>query len=267
MAKVDDNLVRYYQEELNYLRLSGQEFAKQYPKVARRLELSDKESPDPHVERLLESFAFLTAKLSKAIEDRFPQTAQSLLSVLYPHLINPVPAMGIAKMQIDEAQIPPAKGKILPKGTKLLARSVEDVQCRFQTVYDMHLWPVEISAVELVPKDAFKFTFTPKNHWFLKITLNAKTAAFLATELDDLLVHITGDWAKSNLIYEALFSEFTDQIYMTTDAATTCVGGVMLEPVGYKREELALPVPEYSLHHYALFQEYFHFGKNFYISG
>ncbi len=36
-----------------------------------------------------------------------------------------------------------------------------------------------------------------------------------------------------------------------------------LEAVGYKREELALPVPDYSLHHYALFQEYFHFREKF----
>ncbi|MEI6628708.1 MAG: type VI secretion system baseplate subunit TssF, partial [Alphaproteobacteria bacterium] len=174
MANVDDNLVRYYQDELSYLRQSGQEFAKQYPKIARRLELSDSESPDPHVERLLESFAFLTARLSKAIDDRFPQTAQALLSVLYPHLINPIPAMAIAKLQVDDTQIPPAKGYLLPKDTKLLARSIESVQCRFKTVYDIHLWPVEITAVDLVQKDSFQFATDPQNYWFLKITLNAK---------------------------------------------------------------------------------------------
>ncbi len=263
MAKVDDNLVRYYQEELNYLRLSGQEFAKQYPKIARRLELSDSESPDPHVERLLESFAFLTAKLSKAIDDRFPQTAQALLSVLYPHLINPIPAMAIAKLQVDDTQIPPNKGFLLSKNTKLLARSIESVQCRFKTVYDIHLWPIEITAVDLVPKDAFKFPTTPQNHWFLKITLNAKSAEFAATDFDDLLVHIASDWVQANLIYESLFCEYTDQVYITTDATTTAIGGAALEPVGYKRDELAMPVPQYSLHHYALFQEYFHFGEKF----
>ncbi len=263
MAKVDDSLVRYYQEELSYLRLSGQEFAKLYPKIARRLELSENESPDPHVERLLESFAFLTAKLSKAIDDRFPQSAQALLSVLYPHLINPIPAMAIAKLTLDSSQIPPDQGYHLAKGTKLLARSVEDVQCRFQTVYDIRLWPVEITAVDLVPKDAFKFPTPPANHWFLKISLTAKAVPFAATKFDDLLVHIASDWVKANLIYEALFCEYTDQIYVTTDEDTTAIGGASLEPVGYTRDELALPVPQYSLHHYALFQEYFHFSEKF----
>ncbi len=263
MANVDDNLVRYYQDELSYLRQSGQEFAKQYPKIARRLELSDNESPDPHVERLLESFAFLTARLSKAIDDRFPQTAQALLSVLYPHLINPIPAMAIAKLQVDDTQIPPAKGYLLPKDTKLLARSIESVQCRFKTVYDIHLWPIEIAAVDLVPKDSFQFATDPQNYWFLKITLNAKAAPFSATSFDNLLVHIASDWAQANLLYEALFSEYQNQVYVTTDTTTPAIGGGALEPVGYKRDELAMPVPQYSLHHYALFQEYFHFGEKF----
>jgi type VI secretion system protein ImpG len=214
MAKVDDSLVRYYQEELNYLRLSGQEFSKQYPKIARRLELTDDESPDPHVERLLESFAFLTARLSRAIDDRFPQTAHALLSVLYPHLINPVPAMAIAKLQVDVNQTPPDKGHFLPKGTKLLARSVEDVQCRFRTVYDTHLWPISIESVDLVSKDAFTFASTPQNHWFLKITLASKTAPFSAMALDDVLAHISCNWVKANLLHEALFSEYTDQVYV-----------------------------------------------------
>lgn len=263
MAKVDDSLVRYYQEELNYLRLSGKEFSKQYPKIARRLELSDGESPDPHVERLLESFAFLTARLSRAIDDRFPQTAHALLSVLYPHLINPIPAMAIAKLQIDTSQVPPDKGQLFPKGTKLLARSVEDVQCRFRTVYDLHLWPISIQSIDLVPKDAFTFANTIQNHWFLKITLASKDAPFSVMALNDLLVHISCDWVKANLLYEALFSEYTDQVYVTTDDKTPAVGGCTLEEVGYKRDELALPVPAYSLHHYALFQEYFHFSEKF----
>lgn len=263
MAKVDDSLVRYYQEELNYLRLSGKEFSKQYPKIARRLELADGESPDPHVERLLESFAFLTARLSRAIDDRFPQTAQALLSVLYPHLINPIPAMAIAKLQIDGSQVPPDKGHPLPKGTKLLARSIEDVQCRFQTVYDLHLWPIEIQSVGLVSKDTFIFDKPLQNHWFLKITLSSKAAPFSTMSLNDLLVHISCDWVKANLLYEALFCEYTDQVYVTTDTETPPISGCTLEPVGYKRDELALPVPDYSLHHYALFQEYFHFNEKF----
>lgn len=263
MAKVDDSLVRYYQEELDYLRQSGLEFSRQYPKIARRLEISDKESPDPHVERLLESFAFLTARLSRAIDDQFPQAAHALLGVLYPHLVNPVPAMAIGKLQPDANQIPPDKGYILPKGTNFLANSAEGVHCSFQTVYNINLWALAIDSVELVQKDAFKFTNSPQNHWFLKITLTSNSAPFSAMAVDDLLLHISCDWAKANSIYENTLSEYTDQLYLTSHREYPCVGGGCLEAVGYKRDELALPAPDYSLHHYALFQEYFHFGEKF----
>jgi type VI secretion system protein ImpG len=171
--------------------------------------------------------------------------------------------MAIAKLQVDVNQTPPDKGHFLPKGTKLLARSVEDVQCRFRTVYDMHLWPISIESVDLVSKDAFTFASPPQNHWFLKITLASKTAPFSAMALDDVLAHVSCNWVKANLLHEALFSEYTDQVYVTTDEQTPAVGGCDLETVGYKREELALPVPDYSLHHYALFQEYFHFREKF----
>jgi len=263
MAKVDDSLVRYYQEELDYLRSSGKEFAKQYPKIARRLELTDGESPDPQVERLLESFAFLTGRLSRAIDDRFPQTAQALLSVLYPHLVNPIPAMAIAKLHVDHSQIPADKGYYLEKGTKLLAHSVEDVQCQFQTVYNTHLWPLNIQKVELVARDAFTFEHSPQHHWLLKMTIHSKNSPIKAMNVDNLLVHISCNWIKANLFYEALFSECAGKLYVATDEKITAVEACTLEPVGYKRDELPLPVPDYSLHHYALFQEYFHFSEKF----
>ena len=58
-----EELLEYYRRELTYLRRRGADFAERYPKVAGRLEIGLDECPDPHVERLLEAFAFLTARL------------------------------------------------------------------------------------------------------------------------------------------------------------------------------------------------------------
>ena len=60
-----ENLLEFYSRELTYLRKAGGEFAKSYPKVAQRLELAGGSSADPQVERLLESFAFLTARVQR----------------------------------------------------------------------------------------------------------------------------------------------------------------------------------------------------------
>lgn len=261
MAKVDDSLVSYYQEELRYLRNSGAEFAKIYPKVARRLEFDSSESPDPHVERLLESFAFLTARISKAIDDRFPQSAHALLSVLYPHLINPLPSMAIASLQIDASQISADKGANLPKGTNLLARSIEGVQCHFKTVYNTALWPISLQSAELVDKESYSFNQSVEGSWCLAITLKAND--FKVMNLDELVLHLPGDITRANTLYETLLCENSGEIFLTTDQKKQCVGGISLEPVGFERDELSLPLPQHSLHHYLLLQEYFHFKEKF----
>jgi len=80
-------LFDYYQRELNYLRYQGSRFATQYPKIAQRLDFGAVESSDPHVERLLESFSYLTARLQRDIDDQFPRIAAAMLEVLYPHFI------------------------------------------------------------------------------------------------------------------------------------------------------------------------------------
>src|ERR1700730_10190265 len=96
-----EDLLQYFNRELSYLRKAGVEFAKRYPKIANRLELSSGQSADPHVERLIESFAFLTARIQHDIESEFPEITSAMLGVLYPQLLNPVPSMATAHFQVD----------------------------------------------------------------------------------------------------------------------------------------------------------------------
>lgn len=265
MAKVDDSLVSYYQEEMQYLRNSGAEFAKNYPKIARRLELDANESPDPHVERLLESFAFLTARLSKTIDDRFPKTAHALLSILYPHLINPLPSVTIANLQVDSSQVPPDKGSVLPRDTKLLAKSLEGVQCGFKTVYNTELRPILVKSAELNAKEYFKFPKSVNASHCLSITISSKDIDFSKTDLDHLTFYLPESATSANAIYEALICENDGEIYLTTNNNITCIGGITISPMGFDRNELTLPMPEHSLHHYLLIQEYFHCIEKFFF--
>ena len=88
-----DALLRHYKTELSYLRRMGSAFAARYPKLAARLELSPHGCTDPHVERLIESFALLTARIQQQLESRDPEIPSALLGVLYPHLVNPLPSL------------------------------------------------------------------------------------------------------------------------------------------------------------------------------
>src|ERR1700704_2344637 len=102
-----DDLLLYYERELDYLRKSAANFAEKYPKVASRLVLEPTKCEDPHVERLLEAFAFLAARVHLKIDDEFPEITEALLTVVYPQLIRPIPSMSIAEFEPD-----PEKGKM-----------------------------------------------------------------------------------------------------------------------------------------------------------
>ena len=94
-----DDLLFYYEQELAYLRRMGAAFAEKYPKVASRLLLEPTKCEDPHVERLIESFALLAGRIHHKIDDEFPEVTESLLNVLYPHYLRPIPTMSVAQFR------------------------------------------------------------------------------------------------------------------------------------------------------------------------
>ena len=79
---MDRRLLSHYDRELAYLRELGAEFAQEYPKVAGQLGLSSAACSDPHVERLLEGFAFLAARVQLAIDAEFPRFTEQLLDLI-----------------------------------------------------------------------------------------------------------------------------------------------------------------------------------------
>ena len=87
---------KYYQDELQFLRELGEEFAKANPSAAHYLSTT---SRDPDVERMLEGFAFLSARVRQKLEDEFPELAHSLMRLLWPHYLRPVPSMAILEFQ------------------------------------------------------------------------------------------------------------------------------------------------------------------------
>lgn len=222
MIKNDhDPFLPYYHRELSYLRKAGKVFAEHHPKIARRLDLSDGESPDPHVERLLESFAFLTARLSQEIDDRLPQLASALLSVLYPHLTAPIPSVAIC--QFNAA---PGKGKMtsgfdIPRQTSVFSHADEGITCRFQTVYPVTLWPISVVSADVVPADAYSSKNGVKNtSSYLRLKLKSHGLSFSDLQCHKLVFHLNGDPATKFALYEGLFSQSFPQVLCSDDGQT-----------------------------------------------
>ena len=140
------DLLPHYERELAYLRRYGREFAERYPKIASRLQLSADGSQDPHVERLIEAFALLGARISKRIEDDYPEFTDALLDVLYPHYLRPFPSCSIAHFDLGPAASKLSGPVRIARGTPLQSRPIRGVNCRFRTAYDVVLTPLAVRA-------------------------------------------------------------------------------------------------------------------------
>lgn len=139
-----DELLGYYERELIFLRRMGGDFAKKYPKIAARLFLDEEKVEDPHVERMIEAFAYLTARVSLKLDDELPEVTESFLNVLYPHYLVPIPSMAISQFTYGSPKDKVTTAQKIESGAKMYSRPVDGTPCRFQTCYDVNLLPLEV---------------------------------------------------------------------------------------------------------------------------
>ena len=146
---MDPGLLRRYNEELAHLREVGVEFARQFPKIAARLSLDGMEVADPYVERLLEGFAFMAARVQLKLEAEYPRFIQHLLEAVYPNALAPVPSMLVARFVPDLADPNLARGAVLPRGSALSSEPRGlPTRCEFRTAHEVRVWPLEIVAAQ-----------------------------------------------------------------------------------------------------------------------
>src|SRR3954470_326409 len=139
-------LLSYYNRELSYLRELGGEFARQFPKIAGRLGLDSFECADPYVERLLEGFAFLAARVQLKIDAEFPRFTENLLQMVYPHYLAPTPSMAIVQFTPSHRQGTLSEGFAIPRGTSLRSNvgQGEQTPCIYRTAHEISLLPLSL---------------------------------------------------------------------------------------------------------------------------
>ncbi|OQX27602.1 MAG: hypothetical protein BWK80_04385 [Desulfobacteraceae bacterium IS3] len=254
-----EHLLEYYQRELTYLRRRGSEFAKQYPKVAGRLELGMDGSPDPHIERMLESFAFLTARIQYNLESEFPLLSTALLGVLYPQFLNPVPSMSVARFELDPTQVKLTSAYLIPKHTSLKTRQNE---CRFRTSYPVELWPMEVGAAEFMSPDKFDFIKDGVST-VLRLHIVSQGEAFSNLLIPRLRFYLNGDRILVNTLYEHLFSNVLRIVISADGKPVLNLPADAILPVGFRSDEDVLPYPANAHSAYRLLHEYFTFPEKF----
>jgi type VI secretion system protein ImpG len=157
---MDPRLLDYYDRELRHLAGMCGEFARAYPKIAGRLSLEgfikEFQCPDPYVERLLEGFAYMAARVQLKVDAEYPRFTQALLDMVYPDYLAPVPSMGIVQFRPDLRQGSLNAGVEIGRGTALRSLLGKDDQtaCEYSTAHAVTLWPLSTGAADYLPSPA-----------------------------------------------------------------------------------------------------------------
>ncbi len=258
VGSLDTRLLELYERELRYLRNAGRDFASRFPKLANRLELSDEGSGDPHIERLLESFAFLAARIHRRIEDDLAIAPAALIEALYPSLAAPIPAIGIAQFRAGRAAPPPASGARVARGSPLYARGGGDILCRFRTAYDVDIYPVALGAIEEELPGARDLFDRARVDTVLRIELSGNGVALTTVELSRLRVHLNGPRRHAMRLYELLAGDLlTAYVVPAGDTSGARAVPIRVHAVGFGEDEAVLPNPAQTHPAYRLLQEYF----------
>ncbi|WP_321807251.1 type VI secretion system baseplate subunit TssF [Burkholderia sp. BCC1993] len=187
-----DQLLPHYERELALLRRSIGTFATRYPKIAVRLGISGDHSEDPHIERMLQSFALLAADIGNRLDDNYPEFAEALLGMLYPQYLRAVPACAVAQFDVSDMFDKLTEPSLIARDTEL-ASKVED--CRFRTVYDVTLAPVRISAARYASATAAPsdVVLPPGTTGLLSITFEVARPDFRIEAVPSpLRIHVNG---------------------------------------------------------------------------
>lgn len=241
-----DDLLVYYNRELSYVRKLAREFSLANPDVAPRLGADGETSRDPYVERLIEAFAYINARTRKKLDDDFPEIAEAMLGVLYPHYLAPAPSMCIAQLALEPAQATMFGGFELPRGTRLETEEVDGVSCEFRTCYGLRLYPLRVSEAAVVPIAIAPATPAAAGATFavrIKLETFSPQAPIGKLLAPALRFFIAGEALHANALYELLFTSVLDVAVATGNKARSLLslGRDVLRAVGFEPAESLLP--------------------------
>lgn len=263
-----DELLFHYSQELTYLRFLGAEFAQKYPKVASRLLLEAGKCEDPHVERLLEGFAFLAARIYTKIDDEFPAIVESLLSILYPYYLRPIPSASVVQFHLDPEQGKLMSGLDVPKDALLYSAPVSGTPCKFRTCYDTTIWPVVVKSADW--RSPERITPSVVLHGavaVIRVELNCfADVSFSQLKMEKLRFFLQGDGALVTSLIELLCNNCMQVVARDLSAPGTksvTLPKGSIRHVGFAQDEGLIPFPRRSFWGYRLLQEYFSFPEKF----
>lgn len=271
---MDERLLDLYNTELRHLRETAGEFAREFPKIAGRLAIDPdaKEAcPDPYVERLLEGFAFLAARVHLKLDSEYPRFTQGLLETVYPDYLCPIPSMGIVRFEPEEQEAGLAQGFLMPRGTLLRSQLAkgERTACTFSTAHNVRLLPLNVAEARYYTRDMAELKLPAGTSARAAFRIRVRKTIpnpFKDIKLDPLVFHIRGDGELPGQIYEQIFAHKV-QVLIRAPGEQKLAPGVLppesIRRVGFGSDEALLPPSPRGFEGYRLLREYFAFPARF----
>ncbi|HTV42653.1 MAG TPA: type VI secretion system baseplate subunit TssF [Candidatus Sulfotelmatobacter sp.] len=275
---MDERLLDHYNTELRHLREMAGEFAHEFPKIAGRLAL-DKDAkeicPDPYVERLLEGFAYLAARIHLKLDAEFPRFSQGMLETIYPHYLSPIPSMAVARFEPEHDDPGLAAGASVPRGTLLRSNlgKGERTACTFQTAHAIRLLPLKIAEVRYFTRDVAELELPAELKAKAAFRLRlAATAPLPIAEIAaaPLNVYLRGADELPAMIYEQILAHKTGLVVQSPAERGKTLAMLPAESVhrvGFADSESVLPASPRTFEGYRLLREYFAFSQRFLFVG
>lgn len=284
---MDRRLLRYYDRELRHLQSGAREFAREFPKIAGRLAIEDFPCVDPYVERLLEGFAFLTARVQLKLDSEFPRFTQNLLETVYPAYLAPTPSMCVVQFNQDPGESGLAEGYTIPRGTVLRSPASRDVPaCEFRTAQDTRLWAMRVEDAQYYTRNVGALDLgrpwggqaalgqlqIGRGPVRAAVRLRLRTTGgvpFNKMKLEDLRLFLRGGDSTPGRLYEQLFAH-ARSIIVRPAMSGNAVGPWqqtftpdIIHRAGFNAAEALLPYDARGFQGYRLLHEYFAFPQRF----
>lgn len=277
-----DELYGYYQRELEYVRNAGRKFAHQHPETAARLELGEMESADPHVERLIESFAFLSGRVRRELDNESPEMAATLLETLLPNSSAPLPSMTVVQLQHATAKDQGKAGSEVKADTALHASArpsqsgqrvagSPELACQFRTCYPVSLWPLTVT--QAVFEDISRhpsLETQPDVVGVLRLSLACGSGVAFGAGTDciapdQLRFHLRDSWHNVGPLYDLLLCHVKRVQVVPAEACATAgqENEAQWREVGFGAEDKVLPVAAHAHPAYRQLQEYFAYPRKY----
>ncbi len=269
---MDRRLLNYYNRELQHIREMGAEFAREFPKIAGRLTLDEFSCADPYVERLIEGFAFLAARVQLKLDAEFPRFTQSLLNTIYPHYLCPTPSMAVAQFLPDHAEGALVEGVAVPRGSAM--RSIvgkgDPTASEYRTAHDVKLYPLKVVEAQYYTRDLASLELPggiPPTKAALRLRLQSPpTANMEKIRADRLAFYLRGAGDVQMRLYEQIFAHGVGVVVQPKGRPVRwreVMPASEIRQVGFEPSQALLPYDARSFHGYRLLHEYFAFPQRF----